>query len=47
MLAVGMAWLGPGALLLAASLLALWAIENPFAAEIERERRARGHGRRT
>ncbi len=48
--AIGTAWIGPGALLLVATLLALWAVPSPFAGEVARERAgARGaetHGRR-
>ena len=44
-LSAGAAWLGPGSLLLVAAVLALAAIENPFAGEIERERSARTHDR--
>ncbi len=46
---VGASWIGPGALQLAAAMLALWATHDPFAEEIRREReaalRTRTHGR--
>ncbi|MEQ9094516.1 MAG: hypothetical protein RLN63_10455, partial [Miltoncostaeaceae bacterium] len=38
---VGSPWIGPGALLAAASWLALLGIANPFQAELDREAAAR------
>ena len=44
-LSAGAPWLGPGAVLLVAAVLALAATENPFAGEIAAERSARAHDR--
>lgn len=44
-MAVGTAWLGPGASMLIGAALALWATHDPFAREIAREREVRTRGR--